>query len=418
MCLYNFFPCISHDAQALHKTLFEEINASFAVQAFRCKWYHCANLRFNGGSKLCPYLIIRHQTKKPPIEELSRTYRAVLENEVLDHGCGKCWDTVRKKGWVQSVHTQMANNLNMMPVAWAETHSDREEEQSSHYEQSSAEEGCESLVTESEGESKGKRKRRCSEVSIPPPPWNKKSKKVCMSDVGASPSGSSETDSEQESDEDEEEEGSEDGKVESDLDQEDKDYIRACQESLESFERENNRRGKGKGKEKEIIQVSTRDDGDDGDGDDDEAADPDLQRALQASLEEQEAPKNKNFWRHRPDVDRHMRFGSGGESSSSKKDVAVAPQQPLITPPNSQKSPSNSEEDTRPNQSYGFDVVALLKEKVAWQKEKAALISENARLLQTNMAHVERGIELERRNRELEELCFPTDDHTDAAERG
>lgn len=52
MCLYNTFPCVSHDAEALHRTLFEENNAGAAFQVFRCKWYYCANLNLKAGSKL------------------------------------------------------------------------------------------------------------------------------------------------------------------------------------------------------------------------------------------------------------------------------------------------------------------------------------------------------------------------------
>ncbi|KAL6245995.1 hypothetical protein RBB50_007148 [Rhinocladiella similis] len=383
MCLFKFFPCISHDAEALHRILFQENNAGVALQVFRCKWYHCANLNVNGGLKLCPYLTIRHQIEKLQIEEQSHAYKAVLENDFIDHGCGKCWDTVCEEDWVQTVHTQMVNNdRNMMPAAWAETLGDSEDEEVCATQiPVGNDEECGLVVTED----KGKRKRGCSEISIPPPHWASKSKKACMSAI-TPPSGLLETDSDQQEEQDEE--------FTIDSDQEEMDFMRACHESMQQFEREQ----KGKGKVKQPALLSAMDG--------DEVADPDLEWALQASIEDQEATQQKR----RPTVDQYMNFGSGGESSKS----VIARQQP-VTPPSSEKSNGNGH-NTQPAKGYKYDIVALLKEKVDWQQEKAALVSENARVLQTNVAHVERERELVRRIRDLEELCFPTEDDPAVAE--
>ncbi|KAK6379140.1 hypothetical protein LTS17_006844 [Exophiala oligosperma] len=386
MCLYNTFPCVSHDAEALHRTLFEENNAGAAFQVFRCKWYYCANLNLKAGSKLCPYVIIQHGIKKLQIQEHSQIYKAVLENEVIDHGCKNCWVMVREKDWVQVVHTQMAKDLNMMPAVWAETLGDEEEEAPSMNPSSATNEDEQDLMIQE----KGKRKRGCSEISIPPPHWANKSRKVCKSDV-ASSSGLVETDSEPEEDRED---------VESELDQEEMDLRRACQESMELFEREH----KGKGKEKEGPAQSSSA------VDVDEVEDAELEWALRASIEEQEATKKSR----RSAVDKYMTFGSGGESSKS---VMVREQN--VTPPNSQKGvdATVAERAGSAPKGYEYDIVTLLKEKAEWQLEKSELVTENAKVLRTNVAHVERERELMRRVRDLEELCFPTqDDDADVAE--
>jgi hypothetical protein len=110
MCLYNFFGCLSDTPSELHLILTTSLDP-LSVRIVRCRWHDSqteARARANpthhsshASSKVCPYLVIRHDVEVSE-EELQQICAIPLLDEVGDNerGCPDCWNIARSRQWV------------------------------------------------------------------------------------------------------------------------------------------------------------------------------------------------------------------------------------------------------------------------------------------------------------------------------
>ncbi|KAK5345546.1 hypothetical protein LTR61_010669 [Exophiala xenobiotica] len=415
MCLYEFRRCLARDETALQKALFEGDATDTASDMMRCRWSKCASSGLGHGSKLCPYIVVRHDIV--PLREWERIqlYDAVSHKMMVDHGCPKCWATISAEGWADILNTKDRENLTA--VMWAEALQDDSDEDVSDMDASQEEfderedpeqfdldeyqMNDEDTITDSykgmEAERSKKRKRSLSrestndENSIPLAPWILRSSRRKPRFGTFIPETSSESEAERDDDDLRAQQRKE---VELQMGE---------QASKDQYEVER------KAREKAAQQF------DSGIG-----GDPDLARALQASLRENYPERRGSYeptipyteTSRKPKINSHDRSRENVEVDFTE---VLTEHQPAtddgrpVTLPASQSSNRHGTSPC-PNETMSEQLATLLEEKGAWQKEKAALVSQNAKLLQENANLVQRQAAQMRRIQELEELCFGVPD--------
>jgi hypothetical protein len=406
---------LARDETALQKALFEGDAADTASDLMRCRWSKCASSGLGHGSKLCPYIVVRHDIVPLTEWERIQLYDAVSHKVMVDHGCPKCWATISAEGWADVLNTKDQENLTA--VMWAEALQDDSDEDGSDIDGSQEEfdqgkdpevfdlDECqvndEDTITYSykgmEAERPKKRKRSLSrestddEHSVPLAPWILRSsrRKPRFGTFISEASWESEADG-------------------------DDDDLRAQQREeveLQMAEQASEDQYEVEQKAREIA-VQQFDSGIGGDAD--------LARALQASLQENYAelrgsceptipPTERS---RKPKVNSHDRSRGNVEvdftEGLTEHQAATEDGRP-VTPPASQNSNRHSTSPC-PNETMSEQLATLLEEKGAWQKEKAALVSQNAKLLQENANLVQRQAGQMRRIQTLEEVCFRVPD--------
>ncbi|KAK7900022.1 hypothetical protein LTR67_003768 [Exophiala xenobiotica] len=397
MCLYEFRTCLARDESALQKALFEEDAADTAYGLMRCRWSKCASSGLGHGSKLCPYIVVRHDSE--PLREWERIqlYDAVSHKVMVDHGCPKCWATISAEGWADILNTEDRENLTA--VMWAEALQDDSDEDVSDMDASQEEfdqredpeqfdldeyqMNDEDTITDSykgmEAERSKKRRRSLSrestddEHSVPLAPWIlRSSRRKPRFDTFISEASS-----------------------EWEANRDDDDDLRAQQRKEVELQM---------AEERAVQQF------DSGIG-----GDADLAQAPQASLRENYPERRGSCEPTIPPMERSGKPNNSHDRSRGNVEAdftevltehqAATENGRPVTPPASQSSNGHS---TSPcsNETMSEQLATLLEEKGAWQKEKAALVSQNAKLLQENANLVQRQAAQMRRIQELEELCF------------
>ncbi|KAK5454063.1 hypothetical protein LTS15_006063 [Exophiala xenobiotica] len=416
MCLYDFRHCLARDESALQKALFEGDAADTAYDVMRCRWSKCASSGLGHGSKLCPYIVVRHDIE--PLREWERIqlYDAVSHKVMVDHGCPKCWATISTEGWADILNTKDRENLTA--VMWAEALQDDSDEDVSDIDASQEEfdqgekpevfdldryqMNDEDTITDNyqgmEAERSKKRKRSLSREStddgnsVPLAPWILRSSRR-KPRFGTFISGAS----------------SESGAYRDDDDlraqqREEVELQMAEQASKDQYKVEQ------KARERAVQQFDLGIGGD-----------ADLARALQASLRENNAERRASCepiipsteTSRKPKVNSHDHSRGNVEVDFTEvlteHQAAIENGRP-VTPPASRSSIGHGT-SLRSDETMSEQLATLLEEKGAWQKEKAALVSQNAKLLQENANLVQRQAGQMRRIQRLEELCFRVPDN-------
>jgi hypothetical protein len=403
------------DELALQKALFEGDAADTAYDVMRCRWSKCASSGLGHGSKLCPYIVVRHDIE--PLREWERIqlYDAVSHKVMVDHGCPKCWATISAEGWADVLNTKDRENLTA--VMWAEALQDDSDEDASDIDASQEEfdqgENPEVFDLDSyqmndedtiadndqgmEAERSKKRKRSLSREStddgnsVPLAPWILRSSRrkprfgtfICEA--------SSESEAYRDDD---------------DLRAQQREEVElqmAEQASKDQYEVEQ------KARERAVQQFGSGIGGD-----------ADLARALQASLRENYAERRASCeptipsteTGRKPKVNSHGRSRGNVEVDFTEvltEHQAATENGRPVTPPASQCSKGHGT-SPYPDETMSEQLATLLGEKGAWQKEKAALVSLNAKLLQENANLVQRQADQMRRIQTLEEVCFQVPD--------
>lgn len=110
MCIFHIDECFGNDAERLHDILSNPSSLVISAGLRRCKWHEAlASSRSFGAAlgqrsmvknSLCPYTVMRHDATYIADDELQTLVDAVLMDCVLDHGCRKCWATIRDRDWI------------------------------------------------------------------------------------------------------------------------------------------------------------------------------------------------------------------------------------------------------------------------------------------------------------------------------